>query len=399
MMKRIILLLLLDVAISCTVAGWLYFTRGVDAAFMTGLSIFVAFSPICLVLASPFTLYLAGRKLAELGVTVNNPDALKILADVNVVALPYNRVLTNGEYYVTDLVPSALSQAQLLTMAASAERDAENVIGRTIYDTAVSRALRLQKASDFREFNGRGVEATIERTTVRVGSPMWLKNLDVSIGANLRTRIDQLLVKGKTVLVVATGRIARGLIALKDDTSDAAKKFLGELTRNKLETLLLTSQPKKMANRIAKEFQLDNIRTDLTPEGKAREVQIFRAKGNIVAVIGTDKNDLSALINADVSFMLTGGSLKSEELNNITLDFELPTLESFLSVREIARKVVNVLKLNRRLALASWIVLVPPALLTALENPPMPIPFHPLMAVAGVMIFSALILANSLRTK
>ena len=395
MMKRIILLLLLDVAISCAVAGWLYFTRGVDAAFMTGLSIFVAFSPICLVLASPFTLYLAGRKLAELGVTVNNPDALKILAEVNVVALPYNRVLTTGEYYITDLVPSALSQAQLLTMAASAERDAENIIGRTIYDTAVSRALRLQKASDFREFNGRGVEATIERTTVRVGSPMWLKNFEVSIGANLRTRIDQLLVKGKTVIVVATGRIARGLIALKDDTSDAAKKFLGELTRNKLETLLLTSQPKKMANRIAKEFPLDNIRTDLTPEGKAREVQIFRAKGNIVAVLGTDKNDLSALISADVSFLIGNEQLAMS--NEVVPDFELPTLESFLSVREIARKVVNVLKLNRRLALASWIVLAPPALLTALENPP--IPFHPLMAVAGVMIFSALILANSLRTK
>ena len=160
-MKKIILLLLLDVAISCAVAGWIYFTRGIDAAFMTGLSIFVAFSPICLVLASPFTLYLAGRKLAELGVIVNNPDALKILSEVNIVALPYNRVLTTGEYYITDLVPSALSQAQLLTMAASAERDAQNIFGRTIYDTAVSRALKLQKATDFHEFNGRGVEATI----------------------------------------------------------------------------------------------------------------------------------------------------------------------------------------------------------------------------------------------
>ena len=60
-------------------------------------------------------------------------------------------------------------------------------------------------------------------------------------------------------------------------------------------------------------------------------------------------------------------------------------------------KLINVLKLNRRLALMSWIVLVPPALLTVLEN--LPIPFHPLIAVAGVAIFSALILMNSLRMK
>ena len=168
--------------------------------------------------------------------------------------------------------------------------------------------------------------------------------------------------------------------------------------RSGLETLLLTVQPKKMTNRIAKEFTtLTHIRTNLTPEGKAREVQIFRAKGNHVAVIGSDANDLPALLSADVSFLLAGGSIKPEDLNDITPDFELPTLESFLPVREIALKVVNVLKLNRRLALASWIVLVPPALLSALENPP--IPFHPLAAVVGVAIFSALILANSLRTK
>ncbi len=396
-MRRILLLLLLDAAVSGGTAAYVYLTRGADAALMAGLSIFIAASPICLILASPFTLYLTGRKLAELGVTLHKSDALKILAEVNVVALPYNRVLTDGAYYVTDLVPSALSQAQLLTMAASAERDAQNIFGRIIYDTAVSRALQLQKATDFRELPGRGVEATIQSVTVRVGNPAWLESVDVSIGANFRTRIDQLLVRGKTVVVVATGRIARGIIALKDESSPAAKKFLGELLRGGLETLLLTSQPKKMAHRIEKEFALTHIRTNLTPESKAREVQIFRAKGNVVAVIGTDVQDLPALAGADVSFVLTGDELKPEALGDFKPDFELPTLESFLPVKNISRKVVNVLKLNRRLALASWVVTVPPALLSAFDL--LPITFHPLMSVADVAIFSALILTNSLRSK
>lgn len=393
-MRKIFFLLLFDLLISCAVATWLYFTRGIDAAFMTGLSIFVAFSPICLVLASPFTLYLAGRKIAKLGVTFNNPNALKILAEVNVVALPYNRVLTCNEYYITDLVPEGLNQPTLLAMAAGAERDAENILGRMIYDTASYRALRMQPSTDFAEFPGRGVESKVSGTIVRVGNPAWIESLGVSISAKLRTKIDQLLVKGKTVLLVSTGRLARGVIALKDDINDDAIKFLGEVKRSGIETLLLTAQPKKMTSWITKNFALDNIRTNLTPEGKAREVQIFRAKGKIAAVIGSDMQDLPALNAADISFMLEGGTLKSSD---VKLDFEIPTLESFLAVREIALKVVNVLKLNRRIALASWIILVPPALLSTLENPP--IPFHPLAAVAGVIIFSAIILANSLRTR
>lgn len=396
-MKKIILLLLIDAAVTGAVAAWLYFNRGQDAAIFTGSAIFIALSPICWALAAPFTLYLAGRRLAELGVKMNRSSALKTLSEVNIVGLPYNRVLTGGEYFITDLMPQGLSQAQLLQMAASAERDAKNIVGQTIYNTAVSRALKLQKATEFTEFPGRGVEALIEGSTIRVGNPVWLESIGVSIGAYFRTRIDQLLVKGKTVLIVSTGRVARGIIALKDESNPDAKKFLGEVSRGGLETLLLTIQPKKMANCISKEFLLNIIRTNLTPEAKAREVQILRAKGNHVAVIGNDVHDLPALLSADVSFLLKGGSLKSEEFEDIKLDFELPMLENFLQVRATARKFVDVLKLNRRLAMASWILLVPPSFITVLERPP--IPFHPLIAVAGVALFSALILANSLRTK
>ena len=394
-MRQIIILFLLDLLISGAVATWLYYTRGVDAAFTMGLSIFIAFSPICLVLAEPFTIYLVKRKLAAQDIIFNNPKAMKLLADVNVFALPYNRVLTCKEYYITDLVTEGLKQSDLLTMAASAERDAEHIIGRAIYDTAVIRGLRLQKPTEFDELQGRGVESIINKSMVRVGSPGWIESKNVSISINLRTKIDQLLVKGKTTLLVSTGRLARGIVALKDEINEDAKNFLLDLRQKKIETLLLTAQPKKMAYRIAKDFEVDNIRTNLTPEGKAREVQIFRAKGKVVAAVGTDNQDLPALKTSDVSFLLAGGSLTPSE--EVKTDFEIPTLGAFLTVREISLKVGRILKINRWLALLSWIVLIPPAFLSALETSP--IPFNPLIAVIGVVIFGALILANSLRVK
>ena len=396
-MRRIIFLFLLDVLVTGAVGGYVFMTRGLDAAIMVGLSIFVAFSPICLIIASPFTLYLAGKKIAEHGVTMHNPDALKTVADVNVVGLPYNRVLTCGEFYITDLVPEGLSQAALLTIAASAERDAENILGRTIYDTAAHRSLRLQGSTNFRELAGRGVEASVTGTLVRIGHPSWVESQGASVSAALRTKIDQLVVKGKTVLLFSMNKMARGVIALKDELSEPARKFLMALQLRKIETLLLTAAPKKMSSRISKDFPLDNIRTNLTPEGKAREVQIFRAKGKVVAVIGNEFHDLPALINADVSFLLTDGSLNPAELNEIKIDFEIPSLEKFLDVHAIANKVIHVLKFNRRIALASWVVLVPPSVASAVEFSP--IPWHPLASVAGVLLFASIILANSLRTK
>lgn len=393
-MRRIIFLFLFDFLISGAVVAWLYSTRGVDAAFLTGLSIFIAFSPICLTLAEPFTVYLAGKKFTTLAVKFNNSKALKVLADVDVVAMPYNRVLTCNQYYITDLVTEGLKQSELLTIAASAERDAQHIIGRTIYDAAVARGLKLQKLSETEELQGRGVESIIKKIVVRVGSPGWIASHNVSVSINLRTKIDQLLVKGKTTLLVSTGRLARGIVALKDEINQDAKIFLLTLRQKKIESLLLTAQPKKMAYRIAKDFELDYIRTNLTPEGKAREIQIFRAKGKVVAAIGTDIQDLLALKTADVSFLLEGGSLETAEEK---LDFEIPTLEKFLTAREIALKVSKVLKINRWLALLSWIVLVPPAILSALETPL--VNFNPVMSAFGVAIFSAIILTNSLRLR
>ena len=393
-MRRIIFLFLFDFLISGAVVAWLYSTRGVDAAFLTGLSIFIAFSPICLTLAEPLTVYLAGKKFTTLAVKFNNSKALKVLADVDVVAMPYNRVLTCNQYYITDLVTEGLKQSELLTIAASAERDAQHIIGRTIYDAAVVRGLKLQKLSETEELQGRGVESIIKKIVVRVGSPGWIASHNVSVSINLRTKIDQLLVKGKTTLLVSTGRLARGIVALKDEINQDAKIFLLTLRQKKIESLLLTAQPKKMAYRIAKDFELDYIRTNLTPEGKAREIQIFRAKGKVVAAIGTDIQDLLALKTADVSFLLKGGSLETAEEK---LDFEIPTLEKFLTAREIALKVSKVLKINRWLALLSWIVLVPPAILSALETPL--VNFNPVMSAFGVAIFSAIILTNSLRLR
>ena len=386
-MRRIILIFLLDLLISGVVA--VYF----EVELAAWLAIFIAFSPICFIFAEPVAIYLVRRKFAALNVKINNPDALKVLSDVNLVAMSYNRVLTCNNYYITDLITEGLKQSELLTIAASAERDSTHIIGRTIYDAAVSRGLKLQKLSETEELQGRGVETIIKKIIVRVGSPGWISSQNVSISINLRTKIDQLLVKGKTTLIVSTGRLARGIIALKDEINADARLFLLNLREKKIESLLLTAQPKKMAYRIAKTFEIDNIRTNLTPEGKAREIQIFRAKGRVIAAIGTDLQDLLALKTSDVSFLLTDG--ENEPPEEIKADFEIPTLESFLTVREISLKVSKILKINQRLAILAWIVLVPPAILSALGI--FPVIFNPIMALAGVLIFSAIILLNSWR--
>lgn len=395
-MLRIRLFFLIDLLTTGIFSGYAYSERGMDAALEIGLAIFIAFSPICLALASPVVLKLAKRAVEAEQVKLNNLNALLMLAYVDIVAIPLNRFLTSGEYFVTDLVPEGFSQSSLLSYAASAEQNATHPLGKTILDSAERRGLKIQSVSAFHEVPGQGVEALVNGTPLRVGNPDWVTAQGVSASAELLTKADQLSVHGKIPLLLGLGTMARGLIALKDEFKSEVRGFLSVLRRNNIETVILTALNKKTAKSLAKFFDLENLRTNLTPEDKAREVQIYRAQGHNVAVIGNEFHDLPALVNADVSVLLNDNSMVEINENvEIKFDFEIPTLEKFLICREIALRAVNLVKLNRKIAYLSWIVLVPPSMLMLLENSP--VPFHPLAAVAGVLIFSVIILINSMR--
>ena len=396
-MFRIKLFFLIDLLTTGIFAGYAYSERGQDAAFMVGLGIFIAFSPICLALASPLVLKLAGRAVEAEGVKLNNFSAILDLAYVDVVAIPLNRFLTDGEYFVTDLVPEGFSQSSVLSYAASAEQNATHPLAKTIFESAEHRGLRIQNVSAFHEIPGQGVEVLVNNTPLRVGNPDWVTRQGVSASAELLTKADQLAVHGKITLLLGLGGMARGIIALRDEIKTEAKEFISFLRRENIETLILTALNRKTSKSIAKYFGLEeNLRANLTPEDKAREIQIFRAKGHNVAFIGNDFHDLPALVNADVSVLLKDGSMTSLNENaEIKFDFEIPALEKFLLCRKISLRAVELVKQNKKIAYLSWIILVPLAMMMLFENSP--VPFHPFASVAGVLIFSILILVNSMR--
>ena len=396
-MLRIKLFLLIDLLTAGIFAGYMYSGKGLDAAYSIGLAIFIAFSPICLALASPLVLKLAGRAVEAEQVKLNKLDALLTLAYIDVVAIPMSRFLTDGEYFVTDLVPEGFSQSSLLSYAASAEQNSIHPLAKTIFDSAERRGLKIQSVAAFHEVAGQGVESLVNSTPLRVGNPDWVIQQGVSASSELLTKADQLSVHGKIPLLLGLGGMARGIIALKDEVKSGAREFISVLKQNKIETVILTALNKKTAKSIAKYFNLEEkMRTNLTPEDKAREVQIHRAQGHNVAVIGNEFHDLPALVNADVSVLLKDGStVEINENAEIQFDFEIPTLEKFLLTREIALRAVKLVKQNRKIAYLSWVVLVPPAMMMIMENSP--VPFHPLASVAGVLVFVVIILANSMR--
>ncbi len=371
---------------------WQYSQRGLDAAILTSLTVMIAFSPFCLALTTPIVFNRAKKIVAALGVKMYSPEALLTLSSVDNVAISMNNIITDGNFYVTDLVPEGLSQNSLLAYAASAVSESNHFLAKKIYETAEHRQLNLQRVAAFREISGSGVEVLMNNTPVKFGRPKWITSEKVEVSSELLTKVDQLAAKGKTPLMLLMGRMVRGIIALKDEIDLDSKDFLERLQKVGFETTLLSAESRKTVNAIAKNISVNNVKFALTSEGKAREIQIMRAHGKYVAMIGKDSTDLPALLSADVSMLLNGTTLKLVD-DQVHIDFEIENLPQFIELSKISQRVKKIIKQNQRLAYLSWLLLIPPALMMTLENSP--IPFNPLFAAIGVAIFAILIVANS----
>ena len=292
-----------SVVLAACAAGYWYITGdiSVEAASEIFLGVFLAASPLPFIVSRWFIALRIKRRLRDSGVTCSRMGALTELLHVDTIAFNRNGTLTEGNIFISALVPEGMTQSSLLALAASAEREATHPYAHALYDTAVQRGLHLQRHSAAHETESFGVEALIARTPVRVGKKEWLQEENIEISAALLTRADQLATSGQTPLFVSSSKYARGIIAVRDDVRAAVRHALQALKERGLRFVLLTGETKRLANATGKELHISEVRSDLTGADKAREIRLLQSHGSVIAMVGNPMADQPAMRAADIS--------------------------------------------------------------------------------------------------
>ena len=292
-----------SVVLAACAAGYWYITGdiSVEAASEIFLGVFLAASPLPFIVSRWFIALRIKRRLRDSGVTCSRMGALTELLHVDTIAFNRNGTLTEGNIFISALVPEGMTQSSLLALAASAEREATHPYAHALYDTAVQRGLHLQRHSAAHETESFGVEALIARTPVRVGKKEWLQEENIEISAALLTRADQLATSGQTPLFVSSSKYARGIIAVRDDVRADVRHALQALKERGLRFVLLTGETKRLANATGKELRISEVRSDLTGADKAREIRLLQSHGSVIAMVGNPMADQPAMRAADIS--------------------------------------------------------------------------------------------------
>ena len=279
---------------------------------VTAVTILVVFCPCALVLATPTAIMAAIGQATKHGVIIKSGEALEKMGRVDTIAFDKTGTLTYGRLDVSDMISfdETISETELLSLAASAEVRSEHPLGKAIAAYAKRKNLSLVEVSVFKMIAGKGIFAEASGRKLLCGNEKFFTENRVSLDSNVQYTLEQLRMQGKASVLVADRGKLIGIIALSDVLRPEAKDMISSLSDMHTRTVLLTGDHQKTADYFARQIGISEVRADLLPEEKVRNIEKLKAENHKVCMIGDGVNDAPALKTADVSVAM--GSMGSD---------------------------------------------------------------------------------------
>ncbi|WP_455221000.1 heavy metal translocating P-type ATPase [Kaarinaea lacus] len=302
-----------------TLIIWWYWGPDPRASYMlvTSMSVLVIACPCALGLATPISIMLGINKAAEFGILIRNADALQKAGTITTVLLDKTGTVTEGKPKVVAIKTlPALSEKQVLQLAASLESLSEHPIANAIVEYSREHRVELAAVRDFNASVGRGIVATIGDKLVHCGSEQYLRELNVETDSiDVKAFIDA----GHTLVFVAEDGELIGVLAIADTLKADSRSAIQRLKDLGLKVVLISGDHPNAVNHIARQLDIREVRAQVVPAQKSDEVKYYQRQGQIVAMVGDGINDAPALAQADVGFAIGRGTDVAIESANMTL--------------------------------------------------------------------------------
>ena len=386
--------IVIAIAILSAIAWYFAGQTGVFALTIA-ISVLVIACPCALGLATPTAIMIGTGKGAEHGVLFKSGTALETTHKLNTIVFDKTGTITEGKPKVTDIITAeGISETELLTLSASAEKGSEHPLGEAIVNSAEEKGLAFLKTETFNAIPGHGIEVTINGQHLLLGNKKLMDEWHIGLG-NLASASDALASQGKTPMYIAKdGKIA-GIIAVADTVKESSLRAIKKLHKMGIEVAMITGDNKRTAEAIAKQVGIDRVLSEVLPEDKANEVKKLQDEGKKVGMVGDGINDAPALAQADVGIAIGSGTDVAIESADVVLMrsdlMDVPTAV------ELSKSTIRNIKENLFWAFAYNILGIPFAMgvVYAFGGPLL----SPVIAAAAMSFSSISVLLNALRLK
>jgi Cu2+-exporting ATPase len=292
---------------------------GFVAALTFAISAVVIACPDALGLATPTAVAVGTGIAARHNILIKDAATLEGLSAIQAIVLDKTGTLTEGRPSLTDVIPAAgLTENEMLSLAAGAERGSEHPLSRAVVEGAVARGIPLSEATDFVAVTGHGVAARVNGRDLLLGNAKLMRDRGVDI-ANLHARADALAIAGRTPIFVAVDGQPAGLLAIADAIKPSAREAVRQLRAAGIEVVMMTGDNRRTAEAVARELGIERVFAEVLPDQKASYVAQLQEEGKRVGMVGDGVNDAPALARADVGIAIGAGTDVAIETARVVL--------------------------------------------------------------------------------
>ncbi|WP_296403740.1 heavy metal translocating P-type ATPase [Psychrobacter sp.] len=403
--------------------GW-YLVDPSQALWAT-VAVLVATCPCALSLATPIALTVSTNRLASYGFLTTRGHTIETLAEITHVAFDKTGTLTYGKpnlLYIDSLQKhNNLAQQvskkikdkdedededndkdNLLAIAAALEVGSRHPIASALLDAAYQ--LHLPEVTHLTHHTAGGIEALVN--DIGNGYKYRLGHVDFALNRSATDTCSSLdmpnieLQKYNASTVVMLTRCQSSiqsndevwepmaLFYFNDSIREGVAEMIAALHAQNIETVILTGDPSKHAQTVAKELGVDKVYFGLSPSDKVDHIKELQQQGHVVMMIGDGINDAPVLAAANISTAIAGAAdLAQVSSDSVILNGKVP---SVYDAKRVADKAQLIIKQNLRWALAYNSVVLLPA---AFGYVP------PWLAAIGMSLSSLIVVLNALRLK
>ena len=314
------------------------------------LTFLVISCPCALVISIPLSFFGGIGGASSCGILVKGSNYLEALAQTKYVVFDKTGTLTKGVFEVTGIHPSKefsdgpegsgeTASAKLLKAAAYVESYSTHPISKSLQE-AYGQEIDKTMVTEVEEIGGHGVTAVVDGIKVAAGNAKLMKKLGLSYEEN--TGIG-------TVIHLAAGGIYAGYILISDVVKEqSAAAIAGLKAAGVRKTVMLTGDGKAVADYVAGQLKLDEVRSELLPADKVTAVEALlseKAPKEKLAFVGDGINDAPVLSRADIGIAMGAlGSDAAIEAADIVLMDDNP--EKIALAMRISRKCLRIVYEN-----------------------------------------------------
>lgn len=310
-----------------------------DVWIYRALTFLVISCPCALVISIPLSFFAGIGGASKAGVLVKGSNYLETLSKVKTVVFDKTGTLTKGVFQVTAAHPQEMSEKELLHLAAHVERYSTHPIAaslRAAYPNE-SDSCRVEAVE---EIAGEGIRAHVNGNVVCVGNSKMME----AVGAEWYDCHRH--AAGTVIHVSINGRYA-GHVIISDVVKETSKAAIAALKSvGVAKTVMLTGDAKEVADAVAKELGIDQVRSELLPADKVQNVEelLMENKGNgNLAFVGDGINDAPVLTRADIGIAMgaMGSDAAIEAADVVLMDDDPMKISQAIRISRKCLAIVN----------------------------------------------------------